>query len=220
MPDSLPLVPQNQRRPLFPKIPFGLGNFYGNDASSSYNAFEAKVDKRFNNGLQFMTHYTFSHANGYDSNYYAISHPSRMGLLISIVTTCSCSTRCTSCLSAKARSTWVASSRAMDYVVGGWQVSNTTNWSSGLPWTPSFGECGNEQDAGVCRPDKGRAPSTSAPVRWIRSNTRSLTSLLWPRWLIPTRTPWRLARTLVRWRDRPPDRSSPTLRDDREHATK
>ena len=30
------------------------------------------------------------------------------------------------------------SSRAMNYVVGGWQLSNTTNWSSGLPWTPSF----------------------------------------------------------------------------------
>ena len=29
------------------KIPFDLGNFYGNDASSSYNAFEAKVEKRF-----------------------------------------------------------------------------------------------------------------------------------------------------------------------------
>jgi hypothetical protein len=43
----------------------------------------------------------------------------------------------------------------MDYIVGGWQIANTTNWSSGLPWTPSFGECTNEQDAGVCRPDLG-----------------------------------------------------------------
>src|SRR6266700_2524235 len=42
----------------------------------------------------------------------------------------------------------------MDYLLGGWQLSNTTNWSSGLPWTPSFGECGNEQDAGICRPNK------------------------------------------------------------------
>jgi hypothetical protein len=43
----------------------------------------------------------------------------------------------------------------MDYLVGGWQLSNTTNWSSGLPWTPSFGKCGPEQDVGICRPDKG-----------------------------------------------------------------
>ena len=32
--------------------------------------------------------------------------------------------------------------KPMDYLVGGWQLSNTTNWSSGLPWTPSFDECG------------------------------------------------------------------------------
>jgi hypothetical protein len=43
----------------------------------------------------------------------------------------------------------------MNYVVGGWQVSNTTNWSSGLPWTPSTAECGAEQDVNVCRPNKG-----------------------------------------------------------------
>jgi hypothetical protein len=46
-------------------------------------------------------------------------------------------------------------------VVGGWQLTNTTNWSSGLPWTPSFGGdgltagCGLEEDVGVCRPNKG-----------------------------------------------------------------
>src|SRR5438270_5469114 len=38
---------QNQRRPLYPKIPFDLGNYYGNDAASTYNAFEVKLDKRF-----------------------------------------------------------------------------------------------------------------------------------------------------------------------------
>jgi hypothetical protein len=47
------------------------------------------------------------------------------------------------------------SGRAMDYLVGGWQVANTTNWSSGLPWTPSFAECGIEEDVNVCRPNKG-----------------------------------------------------------------
>ena len=39
-----------------------LGNYLGNDASSSYNALQVKVDKRFARGLQFLTHYTFAHA--------------------------------------------------------------------------------------------------------------------------------------------------------------
>src|SRR5262249_16798247 len=46
-------------------------------------------------------------------------------------------------------------SRALDYAIGGWQFSNVTNWSSGLPWTASFSECGSEEDVGVCRPSKG-----------------------------------------------------------------
>jgi hypothetical protein len=38
-------------------------------------------------------------------------------------------------------------------LIGGWQVSNTTNWSGGLPFTPSIGECNQISDAGPCRPD-------------------------------------------------------------------
>jgi hypothetical protein len=43
--------------------------------------------------------------------------------------------------------------RAEDLLIGGWQLSNTLNWSSGLPWTPSIGECGAIADADVCRPN-------------------------------------------------------------------
>ncbi|HTP70320.1 MAG TPA: TonB-dependent receptor, partial [Dongiaceae bacterium] len=47
-----------------------IGNYFGNNASSNYNALQVKVEKRFAQGLQFLTHYTYSHANNYDSNYY------------------------------------------------------------------------------------------------------------------------------------------------------
>jgi hypothetical protein len=45
--------------------------------------------------------------------------------------------------------------RAEDLIIGGWQISGTTNWSGGLPWTPSFNNCGSEEDVGVCRPSRG-----------------------------------------------------------------
>jgi Carboxypeptidase regulatory-like domain/TonB dependent receptor len=164
------LYTQNERRPLCgqeittpgpnlgdcSKIGFDLGNYYGNDAASNYNAFEVKVEKRFTKGLQFLSHYTYSHANGYGSDYYPIDHKIAWGPV-----------------DFNRKHVWVFSplyelpfgkgktymgdaSRAMDYVVGGWQVSDSTNWSSGLPWTPSFGECGSEEDVNnVCRPNKG-----------------------------------------------------------------
>ena len=145
---------QNSRRPLYPRIPFDLGNYYGNDASSNYNAFEVKLDKRFAQGLQFLTHYTYSKAYGYpQDNYYAVSHVDSWGRI-----------------DFNRNHVWVFNpiyelpfgrgkkymgdaSKAKDYIIGGWQVSNTTNWSSGLPWTPSIGECGNVTDTGPCRPN-------------------------------------------------------------------
>jgi len=33
-------------------------------------------------------------------------------------------------------------------------LTSITDWSGGLPWTPQFGDCGLDQDVGVCRPDK------------------------------------------------------------------
>jgi hypothetical protein len=113
-----------------------------------------KVEKRFSQGLQFLSHYTFSHANGYTDNYYAIDHRIAWGPV-----------------DFNRNHVWVFNtvyelpfgkgkrymgdvSRGLDYALGGWQLSNTTNWSSGLPWTPSIGECGNVSDTGPCRPDK------------------------------------------------------------------
>ncbi len=40
-------------------------------------------------------------------------------------------------------------------LIGGWQISGTTNVSTGLPWTARFTNCYNEQDVGVCMPNKG-----------------------------------------------------------------
>ena len=147
---------QNERRPLFPQIPFDLGNFYGNDASSSYKAFEAKVEKRFTNGLQFVSHYTFSHADGYDSNYYAISHPIAYGPVDFNRNHVFVFNTVYELPFGKGKAYMGNVSKPVDYLVGGWQLSNTTNWSSGLPWTPSFSECGNEEDVNICRPNKGK----------------------------------------------------------------
>src|SRR5260370_12768345 len=67
------------------------------------------------------------------------------------------------------------SSRAMDYIVGGWQVSNSTNWSSCLPWTPSFGECGADEDVGICRPNRGSGSLHTGVSGGIDPTTHTLT---------------------------------------------
>jgi len=145
------------------RIGFDLGNYYGNDAASTYNAFEVKAEKRFSQGLQFLTHYTFSHAKNYDSNYYAGSHSIAWGPVdfnrdhVWVLNTVY------ELPFGKGKAFLSDSSRAVDYVIGGWQLSNTTNWSSGLPWTPSFNNCGTEEDVNVCRPNKGSGSFHTGP---------------------------------------------------------
>ncbi|MGB7284728.1 MAG: carboxypeptidase regulatory-like domain-containing protein [Candidatus Acidiferrum sp.] len=176
----VPFVPQADRRPYFlngvPAFTYpnstytnaagvvlptpaccavDLGNYFGNNASSNYNSLQAKVVKRFENGLQFQAFYTFSHSNTYDTtqNYYDIAPKLEYGpdqynrdhvfVLTSVY----------ELPFGKGKRFMGDASRALDYVIGGWQMSNTLNWSSGLPFTASIGECGDIADAGPCRPN-------------------------------------------------------------------
>ena len=170
---GFPTVPQQQRRPFYnaftyPGIPdpssttgslmccsTDQGNYLGNNASSIYNALQVKVDRRFSHGLQFLTHYTFAHANKYDSNYYADSHPIAYGPDDQVRNHVWVTELVYELPFGKGKSFVGNAGRAEDLIVGGWQITGTTNWSSGLPWTPSFNECGPEEDVGVCRPNKG-----------------------------------------------------------------
>jgi len=134
-----------------------LGNYLGNDANSIYNALQVKVERRFSKGLQFLSHYTFSHANKYDGNYYAISHPISYGPDDQNRNHVWVNNVVYELPFGKGKQFAGNANRATDLLIGGWQISNTMNWSGGLPWTPTFAECGAEEDVGVCRPNKAGA---------------------------------------------------------------
>ncbi len=136
-----------------------VGNYFGNDASSHYDALQIKLDKRFSQGLQFLAHYTYAHAYNFDSNYYSVDPRIAYGpddfnrdsvFVISTVYQLPVG---------KGKRFMSDASRALDLLIGGWQVSNTTNWSGGLPFTATIGECSHISDVHtgsgdvVCRPD-------------------------------------------------------------------
>jgi len=142
-------VPSLQRRN-YPQFPIDLA-WFGNDASSNYNAVQIKAEKRFSHGLQFLAHYTYAHANDFNDSYYSVTPKVAYGpdpfnrrsvFVINAVYLLPVG---------RGQRFLGDASRALDLVVGGWQVSQTLNWSSGLPWTPSMGECGLITDAGPCR---------------------------------------------------------------------
>ncbi|HXX14199.1 MAG TPA: TonB-dependent receptor [Candidatus Eremiobacteraceae bacterium] len=193
-----PFVPQANRRPLYlngvpafsypgyfvteviggvpTQVPLtccavDVGNYYGNDASTNYNSLQTKVEKRFSDGLQFMAHYTFSHSNAYDTTqgYYNIAPKIEYGpdqynrdqvFLVTSVYQLPIG---------QGKKFLGGISRAWDYVIGGWQVSNTLTWASGLPWTATIGECGEITDTGPCRPNLVPGQSFSVGKRTITS---------------------------------------------------
>jgi hypothetical protein len=131
------------------------GNYLGNDANSTYEAFQIKVERRFSHGLQLLSHYTYADANKYDSNYY-VDNPRvaygpddevRKDLWVNNVVY--------ELPFGRGKMFGGNSGRAEDLILGGWELAGTTTWGSGLPWTPSFGECGPEEDVGLCRPNRG-----------------------------------------------------------------
>jgi hypothetical protein len=131
------------------------GNYLGSDASSNYNAFQVKVEKRFSHGFQLLSHYTFAHAYKYDSNYYVDSPGLAYGPDDQVRNHLWVNNLVYQLPFGKGQPFGGGVGRAEDLIIGGWQISGTTTWGSGLPWTPSFNECGGEEDVGLCRPNKG-----------------------------------------------------------------
>lgn len=149
------------------------GNYLGNDASSKYNAFQVELEKRFSHGLQVLSHYTFAHAYKYDSSYYPDDPRIAYGPDDEVRNQVWVNNVVYQLPFGRGQTFAGNSGRAEDLVIGGWQITGTTTWGSGLPWTPSTNECGGEQDVGVCRPNKGTGsfPLGVGPLQFTSGGT-------------------------------------------------
>jgi hypothetical protein len=130
-------------------------NYLGNDASSKYDALQIKFEKRFSHGLQILSHYTFAHAYKYDNSYYPDDPAIGYGPDDQVRNQVWVNNAVYELPFGRGKPFAGNSGRAEDLIIGGWQITGTTTWGSGLPWTPSTNECGGEEDVGICRPDKG-----------------------------------------------------------------
>jgi hypothetical protein len=163
-----PSIPANERRAFFlngvysfpytgtgytPCCSGGVGNYFGNDANNNYNALQIKAEKRTSYGLQFLAHYTFSRAYAYDSNYFSVDKSFAYGPNPDNRNNEFVANTIYQLPFGRGKQFLGDASRLMDLAVGGWQVSNTLTWGSGLPWTPSIQECSQVTDVDICRPN-------------------------------------------------------------------
>ena len=121
-----------------------------NEATESYNALQVVVKKRISSGLSFLSNYTWGHALAHES--YEFAFDPRIGKGNSYY---------------NRRQEFVF---AGDYdlpfgkgkqfassipgwaneIIGGFQLNGTFTWDGGLPFTPGYNECSQDEDAGVC----------------------------------------------------------------------
>ena len=167
-------IAPDQRRPYFNKFSYpgyidpatgttlmccssDLGNYFGMDANSNYNALQIKVEKRVSKGLQFVSHYTWSRArfyNGGDNGYYANNHAIEYGPDDQNRNHAWVTNILYELPFGKGKQYMGSANALTDALIGGWRVTSTTNWSGGLPWTPSYSQCSADQDVSVCRPNR------------------------------------------------------------------
>jgi hypothetical protein len=146
---------QNLRRPFYPLYGWTQGfRYFGNDFNNKYNALQVTVEKRFSNGLSFNSNYTFQHAiadddggtAGYDKSVnYGPNSNYRNHVFIF--------TQVYQLPFGKGKKWGGNVGRAGDLLIGGWELNGTTNYSSGLPFTPGLSSCHASSDTGPCRPD-------------------------------------------------------------------
>jgi len=160
----------NDRQPYYNGIAQTLGVTYGapygwtqglrynaNQATSNYNALQVKLEKRFSNGVQFLSHYTWSRAMSHESYYFAIDKKVGYGA--------SYYNRPQAFVLAgnwdlpfgKGKVFGGNSSRALDYLIGGYAINGSLTVEAGLPYTPGYASCSADNDTaanyGGCRPN-------------------------------------------------------------------
>ena len=149
-----------------------MGNYFGMDANSNYNALQLKVEKRFSQGLQFVSHYTWSRARFHDNNYYVIDPSVGYGPMNINRNHAWVTSAVYEIPFGKGKKFMTDANTWMDYVVGGWRLTTITDWSGGLPWTPSYKDCSADEDVSICRPNRA---SGSFPLGVKRDSGGNLT---------------------------------------------
>jgi hypothetical protein len=167
----------NDRKPFFLKYGWTSGfRYFGNDFNNKYNALQIIVEKRFANGLSFNSNYTFQHAVAdLDGGTHAYDPAANYGPNDNYRNHVFIFTQVYQLPFGKGKKFAGNVGRAADLLIGGWELNGTTNFSSGLPFTPSLKSCHASSDTGPCRPDKvgsikdgTRSGDPNAPGYWYQ----------------------------------------------------
>ena len=168
---GLPLYTQSQRRPYFDGTAQTLGVGYGspfgweqdirynaNEATTSYQALQVVFEKRFGSGFQVLSHYTWSKARAHESDYFFIDPRADYGNSYYNRPQAFVFTGNWDLPIGRGKALGGNMPKFVNEIVGGFELNGTASYQSGLPFTPSYAECSQEEDidgtgGSLCRPN-------------------------------------------------------------------
>ncbi|HST20373.1 MAG TPA: TonB-dependent receptor, partial [Blastocatellia bacterium] len=135
---------------------------YCNCGDNRYNSLQAKLTKRFSNSYSILTHYTLQRATNYDRDYFFIDRELNHGPSDFDRTHTFVFSQTAELPFGRNRRFLGDASKAVDYVIGGWQFNSNTTIQSGLPFNVGF-DTTRISDTGPNRPDIVGDPNTGGP---------------------------------------------------------
>jgi hypothetical protein len=146
----------SSRQPYFSKFGWTQGvNYFGDNASSTYESMQVKLDKRFTRGFAFDAAYTWSKGAGYVEDYFDINPRVNYGPNDFDRTHAFTLSTLWDLPVGHGRPLLGNSGSLLNRVVGGWSLNTISYVYSGLPFTPTYNttECSADGDTGPCRPN-------------------------------------------------------------------
>jgi hypothetical protein len=129
--------------------------YYHDGFDSHYNALQGTLDKRFTQGLQFTARYSWQRAFNYgNGDYDEINRKVMYGRNDDLREQEFQLYGNYSLPFGRNQKFLSGVPNWANYFISGYQLSPSLNWSSGLPFSPSYGECGSDIPNGPCQPNK------------------------------------------------------------------
>jgi hypothetical protein len=128
-----------------------------------FNSLQLRGEKRFDGGLQVQANFTAASAFDYANDYFFWNHNIDYGRENGVRRFVVNFNGLYELPFGRGKHFGKSMNRVTDAFLGGWQLSSLGTYESGVPFTPSYVNCGSDEDTGPCRANLVGDASISNP---------------------------------------------------------
>jgi hypothetical protein len=137
--------------------------YFSDDGSVKFNSLQVRGEKRFAGGMVIQSNFTWGSSFDFANDYFFWNHNIDYGRQSGVRRFVFNLNQIYELPFGKGRKYLSGVSRGANFAVSGWQLGSIWFWGSGLPFTPSYLDCGRDEDTGPCRPNLTGSTSVSNP---------------------------------------------------------